>query len=116
MNRVNNEIAYLYEPHHPAVVRSIRHILQISNEKDTPVTICGEIAGDPHFLPLLLGMGVVSLSASAPLIPELKFFASRFETSESKELMDRILSFRRPSEVIQSLKNFYDERVADLVD
>ena len=116
VDRVNNEIAYLYEPHHPAVVRSIRHILQISNEKDTPVTICGEIAGDPHFLPLLLGMGVVSLSASAPLIPELKFFASRFETSESKELMDRILSFRRPSEVIQSLKNFYDERVADLVD
>ena len=116
VDRVNNEIAYLYEPHHPAVIRSIRHILQISNEKDTPVTICGEIAGDPHFLPLLLGMGVVSLSASAPLIPELKFFASRFETSESKELMDRILSFRRPSEVIQSLKNFYDERVADLVD
>ncbi|MEC8043119.1 MAG: phosphoenolpyruvate--protein phosphotransferase [Verrucomicrobiota bacterium] len=116
VDRVNNEIAYLYEPHHPAVVRSIRHILQISNEKDTPVTICGEIAGDPHFLPLLLGMGVVSLSASAPLIPELKFFASRFETSESKELIDRILSFRRPSEVIQSLKNFYDERVADLVD
>ena len=116
VDRVNNEIAYLYEPHHPAVVRSIRHILQISNEKDIPVTICGEIAGDPHFLPLLLGMGVVSLSASAPLIPELKFFASRFETSESKELMDRILSFRRPSEVIQSLKNFYDERVADLVD
>ena len=106
MDRVNNEIAYLYEPHHPAVVRSIRHILQISNEKDIPVTICGEIAGDPHFLPLLLAMGVVSLSASAPLIPELKFFASRFETSESKELMDRILSFRRPSEVIQSLKNF----------
>ena len=116
VDRVNNEIAYLYEPHHPAVIRSIRHILQISNEKDIPVTICGEIAGDPHFLPLLLGMGVVSLSASAPLIPELKFFASRFETSESKELMDRILSFRRPSEVIQSLKNFYDERVADLVD
>ena len=116
VDRVNNEIAYLYEPHHPAVVRSIRHILQISNEKDSPVTICGEIAGDPHFLPLLLGMGVVSLSASAPLIPELKFFASRFETSESKELMDLILSFRRPSEVIQSLKNFYDERVADLVD
>ena len=116
VDRVNNEIAYLYEPHHPAVVRSIRHILQISNEKDTPVTICGEIAGDPHFLPLLLGMGMVSLSASAPLIPELKFFASRFETRESKELIDRILSFRRPSEVIQSLKNFYDERVADLVD
>ena len=63
MDRVNNEIAYLYEPHHPAVVRSIRHILQISNEKDTPVTICGEIA-DPFTLPLLLGMGVVSLSAS----------------------------------------------------
>ena len=53
VDRVNNEIAYLYEPHHPAVVRSIRHILQISNEKDIPVTICGEIAGDPHFLPLI---------------------------------------------------------------
>ena len=65
VDRVNNEIAYLYEPHHPAVVRSIRHILQISNEKDIPVTICGEIAGDPHFLPLL-GMGVVSSVRAHP--------------------------------------------------
>ena len=74
VDRVNNQIAYLYEPYHPAVVRSLKRVFQVSNEKGISVSVCGEIAGDPHFLPLLLGLGGKAFSAVSPLIPELKFF------------------------------------------
>ena len=79
VDRVNNQIAYLYEPHHPAVVRSLQHVSPSGTEPaGRPITVCGEIAGDPHFLPLLLGLGLNHLSCAPPLLKELKFFARRF--------------------------------------
>jgi phosphotransferase system enzyme I (PtsI) len=115
VDRINNEIAYLYEPHHPAVIRSLKRVFEIGEEHGVEVTVCGEIAGDPHFLPLLLALGVNSLSAASPMLPELKFFARRFTLPEASELSDRIQSMKRPSEINQSLKDFYEERVSDLI-
>ena len=115
VDRINNEIAYLYEPHHPAVIRSLKRVFQIGEEHGVEVTVCGEIAGDPHFLPLLLALGVNSLSAASPMLPELKFFARRFTFPEAQELLDRIKTMTRPSEINQCLKDFYEERVSDLI-
>ncbi len=115
VDRINNEIAYLYEPHHPAVIRSLKRVFEIGKEYGVKVTVCGEIAGDPHFLPLLLALGVNSLSAASPMLPELKFFARRFTMAEARKLTDHILEMKRPSEINQSLKNFYEERVSDLI-
>ncbi|MBT3666172.1 MAG: phosphoenolpyruvate--protein phosphotransferase [Opitutae bacterium] len=115
VDRVNNQIAYLYEPHHPAVIRALLHIFQVSKQKNVEVTLCGEIAGDPHFLPLLIGLGLDSFSATGTLIPELKFFGRRFTTEEAQELKDRITKMRRSSEVKACLKAFYDDRVSELM-
>ena len=115
VDRINNEIAYLYEPHHPAVIRSLKRVFEIGKEYGVKVTVCGEIAGDPHFLPLLLALGVNSLSAASPMLPELKFFARRFTMAEARKLTDHILEMKRPSEINQSLKDFYEERVSDLI-
>jgi phosphotransferase system enzyme I (PtsI) len=115
VDRINNEIAYLYEPHHPAVIRSLKRVFEVGEEHGVAVTVCGEIAGDPHFLPLLLALGVNSLSAASPMLPELKFFARRFTLAEAQDLLDRIRIMKRPSEINQSLKDFYEERVSDLI-
>ena len=115
VDRVNNQIAYLYEPHHPAVIRALSHIFQVSKQKGVEVTLCGEIAGDPHFLPLLIGLGLDSFSATGTLIPELKFLGRRFTTEEAKALMERIIKMRRSSEVKACLKAFYDDRVSELM-
>lgn len=115
VDRINNEIAYLYQPHHPAVIRSLKRVFEIGKEYGVEVTVCGEIAGDPHFLPLLLALGVNSLSAASPMLPELKFFARRFTLAEARKLTDHILEMKRPSEINQSLKDFYEERVSDLI-
>ena len=114
VDRVNNRIAFLYEPHHPAVIRSLKSIYQVTNEKKKPVTVCGEIAGDPHFLPLLLGLGLNSFSASVPLLPELKFFARRFTMEEAQRLTRKAERLSRPSEVKELLKNFYEEKMAEV--
>jgi len=115
VDRINNEIAYLYEPHHPAVIRSMKRVFDVAREKKVGVTVCGEIAGDPHFLPLLLALGEGSLSAASPMLPELKFFARRFSMTDAVELLERVFRMTRPSEINQTLKDFYEERVSDLV-
>jgi phosphotransferase system enzyme I (PtsI) len=114
VDRVNNRIAFLYEPHHPAVIRSLKSICQVTSEKKKPVTVCGEIAGDPHFLPLLLGLGLNSFSASVSLLPELKFFARRFTMEEAQRLTRKAERLSRPSEVKELLKNFYEEKMAEV--
>ena len=64
VDRINNQIAYLYEPHHPAVIRALSHVFEVSKQKNIEITLCGEIAGDPHFLPLLIGLGLNKFSAT----------------------------------------------------
>ena len=115
VDRVNNQIAYLYEPHHPAVIRSLEHVSRVAKETGKPITVCGEIAGDPHFLPVFLGLGLDNLSCAPPLLQELKFFGRRFTQAECKELVDEILSTARPIHIKERLKEFYDLRVADLL-
>ena len=115
VDRVNNQIAYLYEPHHPAVVRSLEHVSRVAKEAGKPITVCGEIAGDPHFLPVFLGLGLDNLSCAPPLLQELKFFGRRFTKAECEELVEEILSMGRPIYIKERLKEFYDLRVADLL-
>ena len=115
VDRVNNQIAYLYEPHHPAVIRSLQHVSKVAQNSGRPITVCGEIAGDPHFLPLLLGLGLNHLSCAPPLLKELKFFARRFTQSECEALVDEVLSMARPIQIKERLKDFYDYRVANFL-
>ena len=115
VDRVNNQIAYLYEPHHPAVIRSLEQVSRVAKETGKPITVCGEIAGDPHFLPILLGLGFDHLSCAPPLLQELKFFGRRFTYEECRELVNEILTMGRPVHIKERLKEFYDLRVADLL-
>jgi phosphotransferase system enzyme I (PtsI) len=113
VDRVNNEIAFLYEPHHPAVLRSLKQVAQIAKERSLPITVCGEIAGDPHFLPLLMGLGYDSFSASSSMIAEMKFFARRFSQKDIDEITKEAESKYRPSEVKELIKDFYEARVTE---
>ena len=87
----------------------------ISKQKNVEVSLCGEIAGDPHFLPLLIGLGFDALSASGTMLPDLKFFARRFSSVEARELEHRVEAMRRPAEIKECLKAFFDDRVSELV-
>ena len=116
VDRVNNQIAYLYEPQHPAVIRSLSKIFEVGKSKNIPVTLCGEIAGDPHFLPVLLGLGIDCLSVSSPLLAELKFFARRFSMEEAVELAKEVAAQERPYEIKRLMNTFYEDRISGLFD
>src|ERR1035437_3817590 len=76
VDRMNEKIAHLYEPTHPAIVRLIKITVDAAHKHNVRVSVCGEMAGDPVLAPLLLGLGIDELSSAPSLVPPLKFLRS----------------------------------------
>ncbi len=72
IDRADEQVAHLYNPLHPGVLRLIQFAVQAGMRSRIPVSVCGEIAGDPRFTALLLGLGVRELSMAAPSLPRVK--------------------------------------------
>jgi len=68
VDRDNDLVNHLYEPLNPAVLRLIQHIVRVANDTGKPVTLCGEMAGTPAYIPLLVGMGLTDLSMNPPAL------------------------------------------------
>jgi phosphotransferase system enzyme I (PtsI) len=86
VDRMNERIAHLYEPTHPAIVRLIKATVESAHSRKIWVSVCGEMASEPTLAPLLLGLGVDELSVSPALVPPVKFLIRRLKLSEAKEL------------------------------
>jgi phosphotransferase system enzyme I (PtsI) len=72
IDRADEQVAHLYDPLHPAVLRLIQFTVQAALRARIPVSVCGEMAGDPRFTALLLGLGVHELSMAAANVPRVK--------------------------------------------
>jgi phosphotransferase system enzyme I (PtsI) len=72
IDRVDDEVNYLYDPFHPAVLQLIHHVIREAARANTPVSMCGEMAGDERFVPLLLGMGLRSFSMQPAALLDVK--------------------------------------------
>jgi phosphoenolpyruvate-protein phosphotransferase (PTS system enzyme I) len=72
IDRIDDEVNYLYDPLHPAVLQLIKIVIDACNETRTPLSMCGEMAGDPRFVPLLLGLGLRSLSMQPSALLDIK--------------------------------------------
>ena len=72
IDRAEEQVAHLYNPLHPAVLRLVQFATEAALRARIPVSVCGEIAGDPKFTPLLLGLGIQDLSMSANALPRIK--------------------------------------------
>lgn len=88
IDRLNDRIAHLYEPTHPAVLRLIRMTVDAAHRHGLWVGVCGEMAGDPVMVPLLLGLGVDELSAAPASVPRIKHLVRRCRISEARELAE----------------------------
>ena len=109
VDRINEKIAYLYEPAHPAVLRLIKTIIETGHAKNIWVGMCGEMAGDPILTPVLLGLGLDELSTSPLMLPEIKKIIRSMNYEEAKEIARHALSLSTGADVIQYLKSKYDE-------
>jgi phosphoenolpyruvate-protein phosphotransferase (PTS system enzyme I) len=100
VDRLNERIAHLYEPTHPAIVRLIKATVDAAHTQKVWVSVCGEMAGDPVLAPLLLGLGVDELSAAPPLVPAVKFVIRRLKMVEAKELASFALQCESASDIL----------------
>ncbi len=100
VDRLNEKIAHLYEPTHPAIVRLIKATVEAGHRAGIWVGVCGEMAGDPVLVPLLLGLGVDELSAAVSAVPQVKFLIRRLKLDEARELAEFALNCESGLEIL----------------
>jgi phosphotransferase system enzyme I (PtsI) len=98
-DRDNPKVAQLCEPFGPALYRLLNQILKACNERATPVTLCGEMAGRPRCVLPLIGMGLRRLSMSPAFVPSIKELLRRLTLSEAHEIADRVLCMTTLGEI-----------------
>ena len=109
VDRDNPSMSYLYTPAHPSIIRMIKMVIDEGIKAGKAVSICGEIAADPRFPPLLLGLGVHELSVSAPALPRVKNVIRHLSIIEAQELAEVVLACITPLEVEDVLEQAYQK-------
>ncbi|MEK6645400.1 MAG: phosphoenolpyruvate--protein phosphotransferase [Candidatus Firestonebacteria bacterium] len=99
IDRINENIAHLYNPLHPAILRSIKLIIDAAHKANIVVGMCGEMAGDSIYTSILLGLGLDSLSMSPIAIPEVKKIIRSTTLREAKDYVGKIFAMSTADEV-----------------
>lgn len=106
IDRVNEHVAHMYEPLHPAVLRMIGQVVEAGHNAGIEVGICGEMAGDVTYIPVLLGLGLDAFSMHPLAIPYVKRMIRQSTTDEVEELVDRLLSFSASIDIREYLEDY----------
>src|SRR5438094_3978869 len=115
VDRVNEKVAYLYEPTHPPILRLLKMVADAAHANRIWVGVCGEMAGDVALVPLLLGLGMDELSASATLVPRVKRAVQSVTIPECRELVEDALKLNTASEILGRCLQLADNRYGDLL-
>ena len=103
VDRMNESIAHMYDPFHPAVIRLIKSIIDAAHNAGIPVSVCGELAGDIRALPILLGLGIEELSISVQMLLQVKLRLIGSNYSDCRDLVNKVLRCRTSQEIAQVL-------------
>jgi len=103
VDRANEKVAYLYEPGHPAVLRLIKSVIEMAHINKIWVGMCGEMAGEPLFALLLLGLGLDEFSMPPPYVPKVKELIRSVSYEEAKVLAKKVVGLSTAKEVEQFL-------------
>jgi len=104
IDRVNEQVSYLYEPLHPAVLRLLRKIVDAAHDNGIPVAMCGEMGGDTAYIPILLGLGIDELSMNPIAILEAKQVIRSMYYKQCREIVDKLFAFQTADEIRNYLK------------
>jgi phosphotransferase system enzyme I (PtsI) len=91
IDRGNREVAHLYNPMNPAVIRMVRQVADAAKDKGIKVFMCGEMAGDPHHIPILLGLGMDGLSMNPQSIPAVKRMVRMISYKDARRFMKDVV-------------------------
>ena len=85
-----------------------------ANRLNIPVSVCGEMAGDPIYASLLLGMGASSLSLAASMLPEVKYLIRKMKITDARALVDEVMQINDPVAVVRRLEGFRIDTIGDM--
>ncbi len=114
VDRGNDQVSYLYEPLHPAILRTLRYVIDSAHAAGIKVGMCGEMAADPVLVILLLGFGLDELSMNPVSIPSVKNIIRKLDSREAKIISEEALRLSTVSEVSRFLTEKLHELVPDL--
>jgi phosphotransferase system enzyme I (PtsI) len=110
IDRMNEHVSYLYEPLHPAVLRIIRGVVQAAHHVGVRVAICGEMAAEPAYALILLGLGLDEFSMNPVAIPKVKKILRLATYEETQTLVEELFRFSTASEIECYVRNWMAER------
>lgn len=116
VDRANEKVAYLYEPVHPALLRFIRNIIDTGHKQGVWVGMCGEMASEPAFCLILLGLGLDEFSTSAAIVPEIKKVIRSVTSVQAQQIAQQALQLESGREVEKFAKEKLKEILPEMAD
>ena len=114
IDRINEDMAYMYEPFHPAVLKMIQQVITVAKKSNIGVSICGEMAGDPLCIPILLGLGLDTLSMNVRSIPLIKKVIRSMSIQDIKADFEEIMRLNTSREVRSRISDKMERLLPEL--
>ena len=114
VDRDNEAVADWFRTLHPAVLRSIKTVIEAAERKGIPVVVCGEMAGSPAYVPVLLGLGATEFSMNINSIARVRKIVSAVAFEETRELVKSLEKCRTADEIEDALSGFYQSKWSHL--
>ncbi len=116
IDRQNKEVAYLYKPLHLAVLRMLKNVCDAGRAAGIPVSMCGEMAGEPQNALVLLGLGLTELSMNGPSIPLVKRIIRAARADDGRLLLERLLALTAGDDIEREVKHEMSRRFGGLLE
>jgi len=114
VDRDNAAVAHLFQQFNPAVLRSIKHIIEAGHRRGIWVGMCGEMAGDPVATVLLVGLGIDELSVGPTFLPEIKKIVRSIKLKDAKRIAEKVLAFKTEEEIKEYLSSVVKNKVPEI--
>ena len=109
IDRKNRQVAHLFQPLNPAVLKMLKLTIDAAAKKDVNVVMCGEMAGDPINIPLLMEMGIKDFSMSSASIPIIKQLIRNLDSKQTKGLYEKALKYENTAAIVDMIKNKFKD-------
>ncbi len=114
IDRVNEHVAHMYQPLHPAILRLIHRTIEAGHQAGIPVAMCGEMAGDPLYIPILLGLGLDELSMNPVTVARVKQVIRLVSWEESRRMVQEALTLKTTEQVNRFVRLQMSRRFPEL--
>ena len=113
IDRGNEQVAHLFQPLDPAIIRMLKHVADVANKKGIKIFMCGEMAGTPHHIPLLLGIGMDELSMNPQSIPDIKRVIRSLNVADARSFLQDVLKQTTARSTFELIKATYSSVLAE---